>query len=236
MAFNHELTGAVGHLVQVLSNLCNESTLDPTIIMPEVPTRKIEGDVPPKDMPDFVHLGQIYFYRLFLSYLFGRYSQAYDIVLARESFVDKIPVRHAILADETFYTGLTAVAVAREKGDDTLLVQARQCLDNMKGFCEQCRHNFEHKRCLLEAEIAVYDCKYDKAASLYDDAIHIAGEHGFVHEQGLAHEKAGSFYYGLNRSKSLQHFKWAKKYFLQWGSPRKVRDLEQRYSIGSSST
>ena len=230
MAFNHELTGPVMHLVQVISNLCDENIVDATVIVPEIPTRKIEGDAPPQGMPDFVHIGQIYMYRLFLSYLFGRYSEAHDVVVARESFVNKIPHRHGIVADETFYTGLTVVAVAREKGDDTLLVQARQCLEKMEGFSKQCKHNFEHKQRLLEAEIAVYDCKYDEAASLYDDAIRIAGEHGFIHEQGLAHEKAGSFYYGLNRSKSLQHFECSKKCFLRWGSPRKVRDLEERYA------
>ena len=234
MAFNHELTNAVGHLVHVLSNLCNEETLDPTLIMPEIPTREIVGDEPPDGMPDFVHLGQIYLYRLFLGYLFGKYSQAYDVVTARESFVDKIPVRYTIVADEIFYTGLVAVAVAREKGDDKLMEQARGCVEKVKDFAEQCSHNFEHKQCLLEAEIAVFDCKYDEAASLYDKSIRLAGDNGFVHEQGLAHEKAGSFYFGLNRSKSTKHFECAKKCFLQWGSPRKVRDLEQRYLLQPS--
>ena len=234
MAFNHELTMAVGHLVQVLSNLCDESTPDPTIIMPEVPTQEIDSDEPPEGMPDFVHLGQIYLFRLFLSYLFGNFSQAFDVVKARESFVDKIPVRYAIVADETFYTGLVAVAMAKEKEDKKLMDQARACLDKMKSYATQCCHNFEHKQRLLEAEIAVFDCKYDVAASLYDDSIRLAGENGFVHEQGLAHEKAGSFYFGLNRSKSMEHFECAKKCFLQWGSPRKVRDLEQRYSLQPS--
>ena len=233
MAFNHELTNAVGLLGQVLSNLSEESTPDPTIIMPEIPTQEIISDEPPKGMTDFIQMAQIYFYRLFLSYLFGNFSQAFDVVKASESFVDKIPVRYTIVADETLYTGLTAVAMAKEKGDDKLMEQARGCVEKVKGFAAQCCHNFEHKQRLLEAEIAVYDCKYDVAASLYDESIRLAGENGFIHEQGLAHEKAGSFYFGLNRSKSTEHLECAKKCFLQWGSPRKVRDLEQRYSLTS---
>jgi hypothetical protein len=234
MAFNHELATPVRHLIQVLSNLCDPSILDPTSIMPEIPTREIVGEEPPEGIQGFVHLSQIYFFRLFLSYLFGKNSQAYDVVMATKSFLDKVPVRNNIIADEKLYTGLTAVAIAREKGDDKLMEQARECAEKLKVFATRCSHNFEHKQRLLEAEIAVFDCKYDEAASLYDDTIRIAGENGFIHEQGLAHEKAGSFYFGLDRSKSIKHFECAKKCFLQWGSPNKVRDLEQRYSLEAS--
>ena len=67
-----------------------------------------------------------------------------------------------------------------------------------------------------------------KTIPLYDASIASAKNSGFIHEQGLACEKAG-FYWKRekNMEKALEYFKQARGCYENWGSSMKVDFIQK---------
>lgn len=87
--------------------------------------------------------------------------------------------------------------------------------------------NFTNKLCLLKAEQKTLSSLYRGAIALYDASIASAKKSGFIHEQGLACEKAGLY---LKRNGSLRkamgYFEQARECYEQWGSSMKVNFIQ----------
>jgi tetratricopeptide (TPR) repeat protein len=97
--------------------------------------------------------------------------------------------------------------------------------------------NWENKALLLAAEKLYTDGDFDSAASTYDKAICSANEHRFVHEEAIASELAGDFYYERNfHEKSIPFFKHSLKCYMKWGATavalRLQNDLEVKFGLG----
>ena len=54
--------------------------------------------------------------------------------------------------------------------------------------------NFHCRYALISAELARLQGRELEAQHLYEEAVRSAREHGFVHVEGLAHERASAFY------------------------------------------
>jgi hypothetical protein len=96
--------------------------------------------------------------------------------------------------------------------------------------------NWENKALLLAAEKLYTDGDFDSAASTYDKAICSANEHRFVHEEAIASELAGDFYYKRNlEEKSMSFFKHSLKCYLKWGATavaqRLHSNLEDKFGL-----
>eukprot|EP00984_Skeletonema_dohrnii_P034505 scaffold33577_cov132-Skeletonema_dohrnii-CCMP3373.AAC.6 len=88
--------------------------------------------------------------------------------------------------------------------------------------------NFTNKLCLLEAEQLAYTrTNHDRASILYEASIKSAKRSGFVHEQGLACEKA-AFYFKRDRNnqKVREYFQQALECYQVWGSSIKVAFIQ----------
>lgn len=87
--------------------------------------------------------------------------------------------------------------------------------------------NFTNKLCLLKAEQKTLSSFHRGAIALYDASIASAKKSGFIHEQGLACEKAGLY---LKRNGSLRkamgYFEQARECYEQWGSSMKVNFIQ----------
>jgi PAS domain S-box-containing protein len=65
---------------------------------------------------------------------------------------------------------------------------------------------------------------------LYEQAIRSAREHGFVQNEGVAHELAAGFYFGRGSTTAARaHVEDARSCFARWGALGKVQQLDQRY-------
>jgi len=84
--------------------------------------------------------------------------------------------------------------------------------------------NFTNKLRLLEAEQQCLTKHHRRAIDLYKASIESAKRSGFIHEQGLACEKAGFYFKDKNSDseKALEYFKQARQCYEQWGSSMKV--------------
>ena len=130
----------------------------------------------------------------------------------------------------TFVDGLIAFFFARKHGEDeerwTKLGEG--VINTMKQWSRNSDWNFSNKLYLLEAEY--YFLKDSEAMALekYEASILAAHHHSFIHEEGLAFEKAA--HYHLHRGKNteaLHYFAQAKKCYERWGAQTVVDHIRK---------
>ena len=106
-----------------------------------------------------------------------------------------------------FYSALTVAALydngsADEQTGWRDLLTAHQ--EQLREWAENYPPTFADKHALVSAEIARLEGRDTDAMHLYEQAIQSAREHGFVQNEGLAHEAAARFYAarGFERSRT----------------------------------
>src|SRR5467141_1292334 len=142
-----------------------------------------------------------------------------------------ISAAHIHLLDYFYYAALTVAALyengtADEQNRWRELLTAHQ--EQLREWAENCPPTFADKHALVSAEIARLEGRDADAMRLYEEAIHSAGENGFVQNEGLAHEVAARFY-AARGVKTIAHacLREARRCYLRWGAFGKVRQLEQ---------
>jgi DNA-binding SARP family transcriptional activator len=110
------------------------------------------------------------------------------------------------------------------KSKDTV----RAAIAAMKLAAAHSDWNFTNKLRLLEAE-QQSTCKiHRKSIKMYDASIESAKRSGFIHEQGLACEKAGFYFKRENeKEKALEYFTKARECYEEWGSIMKVDSIQK---------
>ncbi|MEA3178910.1 MAG: hypothetical protein QOI59_2433 [Gammaproteobacteria bacterium] len=135
------------------------------------------------------------------------------------------------LLDYFYYTALT-VAALYEKGTveeqnkwhDLLATHREQ----LREWAETYPPTFSDKHALASAEFARIEGRDTDALRLYEQAVHSAREHGFVQNEGVAHEVAARFYAARGvESIAHEYLHNARRCYLRWGALGKVRQLER---------
>src|SRR5207302_6933130 len=144
-----------------------------------------------------------------------------------------ISAAHIHLLDYFYYIALT-VAALYENGTadeqkawrDLLTVHREQ----LREWADNYPPTFGDKYALVSAEIARLEGRDLDAMRLYEQAIGSAREHGFVQNEGLAHEVAARFYAARGFETIAEtYLRNARHCYLRWGALGKVRQLDQRY-------
>jgi predicted ATPase/GAF domain-containing protein len=97
-------------------------------------------------------------------------------------------------------------------------------------WADNCPENFENRAALAAAEIARLEGRESDAMRKYEQAIQSAREHGFVQNEGLAHEVAARFYLarGLETIGHM-YLSNARNCYDRWGALGKVKQLDALY-------
>src|SRR5258707_15737432 len=75
-----------------------------------------------------------------------------------------------------------------------------------------------------------YTTLFRSAMRLYEQAIRLAHENGFVQNEGVAHELAAGFYLGRGSTTAARaYLEGARSCVARWGALGKVAQLDQRY-------
>jgi PAS domain S-box-containing protein len=135
------------------------------------------------------------------------------------------------LLDYFYYTALTVSALYENASADEqqewheLLTAHRAQLHE---WAENYPATFADKYALVSAEIARLEGRDADAMRLYEQAIQSAREHGFVQNEGLAHELTARFFTARGFD-TIAHvcLREARRCYLRWGAAGKVRQLEQ---------
>ena len=140
---------------------------------------------------------------------------------------------HFPLLDYYYYTALTVAALygsasADERNGWRDRLAAYQV--QLHEWAENYPPTFGDKHALVAAEIARLEGRDADAMRLYETAIQLAREHGFVQNEGLAHEVAARFY-AARGVETIAHtyLRNARYCYLRWGAEGKVRQLELLY-------
>jgi PAS domain S-box-containing protein len=141
---------------------------------------------------------------------------------------------HIQLLDCFYYDALTVAALYEKASADEqqgwreLLAAHRE---QLREWAENNPPTFADKHELVLAEIARLEGRDADAMRLYEQAIQSARAHGFVQNEGVAHELAAAFYVGRGSTTAARaHLGVARSCFARWGALGKVKQLDQRYS------
>ena len=174
----------------------------------------------------------VYYNKLVLCYLLGRYQQVLEYIALVESYAKSITSTFVVTLF-CFYSSLGYLKVylsATEAEQVQYLDKVTANQEKMKRWADHAPMNHLHKYHLVEAER--YRVAGEKAEAIehYDRAIQLAQENGYIQDAALAHELAAQFYLDWGKEKVAQVYLIDAYYaYSRWGAKVKVEDLEQRY-------
>ncbi|MCP4135016.1 MAG: hypothetical protein GY754_28840 [bacterium] len=90
--------------------------------------------------------------------------------------------------------------------------------------------NFRHKDLLLQAGLSQLKGKINESKPLYDKAISLAQENGFMQDQAIANELAAKLYY--SNGPAIRGEKYAREAvycYERWGVLLKAGELREKY-------
>ena len=103
-------------------------------------------------------------------------------------------------------------------------------INRLRIWADNCPENFEHKYLLAAAELARIDGNPTEAMQLYDQSLEAARTGNFIQWEGLANERASSFWLEY-KNEQLAHIYWQQAYicYNRWGASTKVLSMENAY-------
>lgn len=126
-------------------------------------------------------------------------------------------------------SGLNSLGLIRKKKKSEVQLNkevVRVAIAAMKDAADNSDWNFSNKFRLLQAEHLSLNKRHD--TFMYDESIESARKSGFIHEQGLACEKAGLYCKDvLNMEKALEYLNQARECYEKWGSDIKVAFIQK---------
>ena len=171
--------------------------------------------------------------KLVLQYLFEEYEAARETVFEminlmktyKDSLIDPVANCYLSLA----LLALCGQVPEREK--EEILTQVNENQETLEKLARRAPPNYRHKHHLVEAErLQILDGESDAILSHYDQAIALARESEFIHEEALANELASR--YLLNQGQNdvaRAYLRSALEKYEAWGAKRKVAHLKSRY-------
>jgi PAS domain S-box-containing protein len=135
--------------------------------------------------------------------------------------------------DYYYYAALT-VAACYDTGSADDQQEWRELLtahrEQLREWADRYPPTFADKHALVAAEIARIEGRELEAERLYEQAIRSARDHGFLQNEGLAHELAARFYAARGfETIANAYLRNARYCYLRWGANGKVRQLDRLY-------
>ncbi|WP_051346538.1 trifunctional serine/threonine-protein kinase/ATP-binding protein/sensor histidine kinase [Bradyrhizobium sp. th.b2] len=135
--------------------------------------------------------------------------------------------------DYCFYHSLAIAAVFPASSPERRAELREDVISHLGSFqrwADSCPATFAHKHTLISAEWARLEGRDIEAMPLYEQAIRLAAERGFLQDQGLASELAARFYRlrGLEKVADT-YLDEARDCYVRWGAWAKVAQLDKSH-------
>ncbi|SIO17909.1 PAS domain S-box-containing protein [Bradyrhizobium erythrophlei] len=135
--------------------------------------------------------------------------------------------------DYCFYHSLAIAAVFQASSPERRAELREDFIGHLGSFqrwAESCPATFAHKHALISAEWARLEGRDIEAMPLYEQAIRLAAERGFLQDQALASELAARFYRLRGLEKVADTFlDEARDCYVRWGAWAKVAQLDKSH-------
>lgn len=169
--------------------------------------------------------------RLQLMFYAGEYPACMDLISKLEPAVNVLRVFE--LAEYHFFSAMARAAALADNprgisADHFTAIVASQ--RQLSTWSSRCAANFADRSALVAAEVASLEGRELDAERLYEQAIRLSRENGFVQNEGLGNELAARFY--LRRGFEViaeAYLRNARSCFNRWGATAKVRQLDLVY-------
>jgi len=169
-------------------------------------------------------------YRLWLAYLFGKYTNAAKIAEMNSGMETFPRPRFITICYHFFIKGLNAIELARISREDKWISIADRAIEEMTAMAKCSSWNCQNKLELMKAEYAYLEGNIVEASKLYDRAVELASNHRFIHEEALALERAGIFHLeNHDHDVASGYFSRACQCYDQWGACRKADQVREHY-------
>lgn len=217
-------------LAQTISNFQKSTGRDPLILTgatmnEEEMMKKISADN-----------GVGLLWTLIMKFMLATYLHNFDYAQSLSHKIRPIYLTLLPLVDIIYRFLEGVVAAANGKKSRQNRTTARNRLKKIKQAAKNCPENLSNKVCLLEAEIARFSDKHEKALAKYDEAIALAAKDLCLHEQGFAAERAGRMLLEFGQTnKAMKYLTSARALYGQWGSSTKVEQMDHILYKKSSS-
>jgi diguanylate cyclase (GGDEF)-like protein len=177
----------------------------------------------------------LYSCRGMLEYWFGQYEDAEKSMNAAMGTLAGA-IGLAGVAIIYFYDCLSKLAILplrSEESQKQLWAEIDSSLAKLKFRAKLCPANHQHKVLFVEAERQrALGGIFWETLNIYEQAIRLAGQNGYLHEEAMANERAGTFALALgSETIGRAYLVQAHRAYLQWGATIKVRALEQTHSF-----
>jgi histidine kinase len=166
-------------------------------------------------------------------YLLGFHKEAMAISAGLREDADKSFISHMVRANYYYHDSLLLTSLAGDKGlvaRQRDIFTVRGHLRKLKTWAENAPMNFRHKYLLVSAEVARL-LKDDHAAiGQYEEAIALARENDYVHEEATALEVTSRFYRSRGvHDVAVSYLARARQVYERWGASGKVALLDRAY-------
>jgi predicted ATPase/signal transduction histidine kinase len=168
--------------------------------------------------------------RIQINVLAGRHDAALALAEPGETLFRNIRA-YAELVEYRFYTALAHAAAYDTSPPERREIHINSLRHHHRELSIRCARNPANFACrltLLAAEIARIEGRELEAERLYEEAIRLARESGFVQIEAIAGECAARFYEARGiRTVVISYLANARDCYLRWGAEAKVRQLER---------
>lgn len=220
--------------LQAVLNLMDPTCSDPSTLTGEV-TNQTDVLEKAQQSNNTAIMIQVCRLRIYLLYLFGLDELAGELVESlTENFSIKRPFPNSGVVSTTFLTGLVAAVMSRKKDPSKWMPIANSCRGKIEVWSQASSWNYKHMLRFIEAEIAYSEGHHEEAKVAYDEAIRLAGEHRFIHDQALCLERAAFYHADVSGGSSAVTAKYlaeARDLYIKWGAHRKASDIQIPVSI-----
>ena len=184
---------------------------------------------------EFVYHEQSHFnyQKLVLQTLFGEYEAARETVF---EMINLMKTYKDALVDPlaNCYQSLALLALCNQGSEgekEEILTRVNDNQDTLEKLARCAPPNYLHKYHLVEAErMRVLEGQSDAILSHYDQAIALARESEFIHEEALADELAARYLLNQGQNDAVSSYlRSAMEKYEAWGAKRKVTHLKSRY-------
>jgi PAS domain S-box-containing protein len=167
-----------------------------------------------------------------LAFLHGRHAEALECAKRAEPVLAAATAM-PIEATHHFIHALTLIALQPGASGAERQELARLLPEKLKKlelWADNCPENYGNRLALVRAELARIEDRHLDAERLYEDAVRLSREHGFIQNEALANELAARFY-AARGLETIAHayLRNARYCYLRWGASGKVRQLEQSH-------
>ena len=171
--------------------------------------------------------------KLVLQTLFEEYEAARETVFEMINLMKTY--KYAFIESQAnCYLSLALLAVCDQGSEgekEEILTQVDDNQETLEKLARCAPSNYLHKYHLVKAErLRVLEGESDAILSHYDQAIALARESEFIHEEALANELAARYLLSQGKNNpALTYLQAALEKYEAWGAKRKVAHLKSRY-------